>query len=46
MLSIEEQQIVFDNIHVEGIPKTTWLDNLYSPLFEIGRTFQVTETSF
>jgi hypothetical protein len=46
LLMIEEQQIVFDNIHVTGISKAAWLANLYSPIFEIGRTFQVTETSF
>ncbi|NJK73726.1 MAG: hypothetical protein HC849_09760 [Oscillatoriales cyanobacterium RU_3_3] len=45
-VEIEGEEIVVDNIHSEGIPRSVWLQNLYSPILEVGREFQVTEKMF
>jgi hypothetical protein len=45
-IEIDEQEIVFDNIHCEGIPRSVWMQNLYSPILEAGREFEVTEIEF
>ena len=46
ILEIEGQEIVFDNIHFEGIPKLIWMQNLYSPILEIGEDFKIVEIPF
>ena len=46
VLQIDEQEIVFDNIHPDGVPKGIWLSNLYSPILEMGQPFQITEIEF
>lgn len=46
ILQIDGQEIVYDNIHPDGIPKSVWLSNLYSPILETGQTFQITEVQF
>lgn len=45
-IEINEREIVFDNIHVEGIPRYVWMENLYSPITDVGRDFLVTEIVF
>jgi hypothetical protein len=45
-VEIDGEEIVFDNLHPEGLPKTIWRQNLYSPILEVGRDFQVTEINF
>ncbi|MCL1467641.1 papain fold toxin domain-containing protein [Argonema galeatum] len=46
VVEIEGEEIVVDNIHPEGIPRSVWMQNLYSPILEVGREFQVTEKMF
>jgi Papain fold toxin 2 len=46
VVEIEGEEIVVDNIHSEGIPRLVWMQNLYSPILEVGRKFQVTEKMF
>ena len=43
---VEEQEIVFDNIHPGGIIKTQWLDNFYCPIQDLGGQFEIAESSF
>ena len=45
-VDIDGEEIVFDNLHPEGLPRTIWSQNLYSPILEISRDFQITETNF
>lgn len=45
-IKIDGEEIVFDNLHPEGMPKTIWRQNFYSSILEVGREFQVTEISF
>lgn len=45
-VEVNKQEIVFDNIHPEGISRSVWMENLYSPILEDGREFQVTESFF
>ncbi|NES00903.1 MAG: hypothetical protein F6J86_45255 [Symploca sp. SIO1B1] len=44
---IEDQEIVFDNIEHNGIPKQQWLQNLTSPTIELGLgSFLIIEDEF
>ncbi|MGF1524673.1 MAG: papain fold toxin domain-containing protein [Leptolyngbyaceae cyanobacterium] len=43
---IDVQEIVFDNIHPEGIRKTDWLESFYCPIQDIGGSFEIIETEF
>jgi hypothetical protein len=45
-VTIDGQELIFDNIHPTGIPKVDWINNLYSPIQDLGATFQVTEIEF
>jgi Papain fold toxin 2 len=45
-VEIDRIVIVFDNIHPEGIFRSVWMQNLYSPILEVGREFQVVEEIF
>lgn len=45
-IEIDGIEIVFDNIHHQGIPRSVWLENLYSPILDEGRDFQIEETIF
>ena len=46
-LRLDDQDIVFDNIDHQGIPRREWLENLTSPTLELGRgNFRVEETEF
>ncbi|BAY20406.1 hypothetical protein NIES2100_01470 [Calothrix sp. NIES-2100] len=46
LIEIEGQEIVVDNIHPQGILRSLWMQNLYSPILEVGKEFQVTEKMF
>lgn len=46
VVEIEGEEIVVDNIHPEGISRSVWMQNLYSPILEVGSEFQVTEKMF
>ena len=43
---IEGEEIVFDNLHPQGINKVNWLSNLYSPILEQGKQFNIQEIPF
>ncbi|MEA5593713.1 papain fold toxin domain-containing protein [Rivularia sp. UHCC 0363] len=46
LIELDIQEIVFDNIDNQGVTKEVWLQNLYSPILDIGEEFQVTEIDF
>ncbi|MEB3215218.1 MAG: papain fold toxin domain-containing protein [Nostocales cyanobacterium 94392] len=46
LIELDRQEIVFDNIDNQGVPKELWLENLYSPILDIGEEFQVIEIDF
>lgn len=46
VIEIEGEEIVVDNIHPQGILRSVWMQNLYSPILEVGREFQITEKIF
>ncbi|NET02477.1 MAG: hypothetical protein F6K61_18305 [Sphaerospermopsis sp. SIO1G1] len=46
IIEINEVELVFDNIHHQGITQLEWIDNLYSPILDAGLEFQITETYF
>jgi ribosomal protein L21E len=31
-IAVDGEEVVFDNIHFEGIPRSVWMQNLYSPI--------------
>jgi hypothetical protein len=43
---IDGEEVIFDNIHPQGIARQAWLSKLYSPIKDLGRDFQVTESDF
>ncbi|MBE9014517.1 hypothetical protein IQ250_30455 [Pseudanabaenaceae cyanobacterium LEGE 13415] len=43
---VDGQKLVFDNVHTQGIDRSDWIQNLYSPLLETGETFRITEIEF
>jgi Papain fold toxin 2 len=45
-LIISQQELIFDNIHPEGISRVNWISNLYSPIQDVGGDFQITEIEF
>ncbi|GAA6620052.1 papain fold toxin domain-containing protein [Scytonema sp. NUACC26] len=46
VLEIEGKELVFDNIHPQGVLKADWINNLYCPIKDIGGDFQITEIDF
>ncbi|MBW4676034.1 MAG: hypothetical protein KME52_19020 [Desmonostoc geniculatum HA4340-LM1] len=46
LIKITGQEIVFDNIHHEGIPREAWMANLYCLAMDLGGGFEVTEVEF
>jgi hypothetical protein len=40
------QELIFDNIHPEGISRVNWINNLYCVIQDLGGEFQITETEF
>lgn len=45
-VEINSQELIFDNIHPEGISRSDWMNNLYSPIQDLGGEFQITEIEF
>ncbi|GAB4206823.1 MAG: hypothetical protein Fur006_64240 [Coleofasciculaceae cyanobacterium] len=45
-VKIGQEELIFDNIDCQGIPRKTWLNNLYYPIKDFGDDFQITETDF
>lgn len=45
-IKIEGEEIVFDNIHYEGISREAWIKNLYCLAIDLGGNFEVTEIEF
>ncbi len=45
-IEIGGQEIIFDNIHHEGIPRKLWMANLYCLAIDLGGEFEVTEIGF
>ncbi|MEC4819252.1 MAG: papain fold toxin domain-containing protein [Scytonema sp. PMC 1069.18] len=45
-LEIEGTELVFDNIHPQGVLRLDWINNLYCPIKDIGGDFQITEIDF
>lgn len=45
-INVNGESIIFDNIHHQGIKKLDWLNNLYSPLLDEGKQFEITEIDF
>ena len=45
-LTINQQELIFDNIHTQGISKIEWVESFYSPIQDLGQNFQITETEF
>jgi hypothetical protein len=46
-ITIDGEEIIFDNIDYQGVSRQEWLDNLTSPTVELGiGGFQITEEEF
>ncbi len=43
---IGDRELIFDNIHPQGISRVEWIDSFYSPIQDLGQDFQITETEF
>jgi hypothetical protein len=46
VIEIVGQEIVFDNIHHEGISREAWMRNLHCLAMDLGGAFEVTEVEF
>ncbi len=40
------QELIFDNIHPQGVPRVEWIKAFHSPIQDLGQDFQLTETEF
>jgi Papain fold toxin 2 len=45
-IEVDGQELVFDNVHPQGISRVNWMDSFYSPIQDLGQDFQVTATNF
>lgn len=45
-VQINGQELIFDNIHPTGISRVDWINNLYSPIQDLGGDFEIKETEF
>lgn len=45
-VEIEGRELIFDNLHPEGIVRVDWIKNLYSPIQDLGGDFQIEENTF
>ena len=45
-LIINGQERIFDNIHPQGISRLEWVNSFYSPIQDLGQSFQITEIEF
>ncbi len=45
-VEIDGKELIFDNIHPEGISRVNWINNLYCVIQDLGGEFHITETEF
>lgn len=45
-VNLSQEEIVFDNIHHEGLPRKDWIENLYCLALDLGSDWEVTEIYF
>lgn len=45
-VEINGEEVIFDNLHTQGIARQDWLNNLYSPIKDLGLDFIITEIDF
>ncbi|PHX55286.1 hypothetical protein CP500_011610 [Tychonema bourrellyi FEM_GT703] len=45
-IQINGEELIFDNIHNEGITKQEWLGKFYCLAIELGGQFEITEIDF
>lgn len=45
-VKVAQEELIFDNIHPQGIFREAWLKNLYCAAQDFGGNFQVTEIDF
>jgi len=45
-IMLDGQELIVDNLHPEGLPRSMWLQNLYSPILELDKSYQITETIY
>ncbi|MDF5725503.1 MAG: papain fold toxin domain-containing protein [Rhizonema sp. PD37] len=46
IVNIGGQELVFDNIHHEGIPRENWIANFYCLALDLGGDWEFTEINF
>lgn len=46
VIEIAGEDIIFDNIHHEGITREAWMANLYCLAMDLGGGFEITEIEF
>ncbi len=46
LIEIDLIEIIFDNIHHEGIPRNAWMANLHCLAMDLGGGFEITEVEF
>lgn len=45
-VDINNEELIFDNLHPQGILRQDWLNNLYSLINDMGEDFQIAEVDF
>lgn len=45
-VEINGQKLVFDNLHPDGIIRSDWINNFYTPIIDEGGQFQIAEIDF
>jgi Papain fold toxin 2 len=45
-IEINGQKLVFDNLQPDGIIRSAWISNLYTPIVDEGGQFQIAEIDF
>jgi hypothetical protein len=45
-VDFEGEEIIFDNLHPQGISRDEWLSYLYCPIQDMGGDFQIVELEF
>ena len=43
---MNEQEVIFDNIHPQGVSRVEWIKTFHSPIQDLGQDFQLTEAEF
>jgi Papain fold toxin 2 len=43
---VNGEELIFDNIHPQGVSRVKWMNSFYSPIQDLGQNFQVTEADF